>query len=88
MLDRTTGEISWHFTSEPNSKYRKKLLDENNKLREDLAEVYDNDFYAIYEDMLKMGGFLATPLISGDAIITASTNGNVYCFSYAGQVTG
>lgn len=88
MLDRDSGEICWHFTAEPNSKYRDKLLDGDNKLREDLAEVYENDFYAIYDDMLKLGSFLATPFLSGDAIITASTNGKVYCFSYAGQVTG
>ncbi len=85
MLNRNNGEIMGHYTSESHFRYRDKILDASGAMRKDLAEVYDNDILAIYDDMLKMGSFLATPLLSGDAIITASTDGNVYCFSYAGQ---
>lgn len=77
-IDLETGETRWSYATETYQQHRLKYFREDDSYRDDIYTIIrSNEQFLDVE--CELGGIFARPVIAGNYLLFASTNGNLYC---------
>jgi len=77
-LDRHTGKIIWTYNTEDYTANHLNYMKDDDSFRNDIEKILKtgNDYIVMSE---KLGAIFSRPSISGNYMVFASMNGNLYC---------